>query len=73
MSKLPANASLSHEGSFQDALEAVRTLDPSATDEAVARFLAEIGEAESALAAVDPGLNAFPGGFSPAWPKSAEQ
>ena len=73
MSELPTNASLGHEGSLQDALEAVRALDPTATDEAVARFLAEIAEAESALAAIDPGLDAFPGGFSPAWPESAEQ
>lgn len=59
------------DGLFGFVLHSVRALDSGATEEAVRRFVTEIAEADSTIAAVEQGIGPLPTGFSPAWHDSA--
>ncbi|MCC7023779.1 MAG: hypothetical protein IT338_13215 [Thermomicrobiales bacterium] len=50
-----------------ETLRAVQSVDPDASPDAVARYMAEIAEVEAALARVDVEHQPLPSGYSPRW------
>lgn len=56
-----------------EVVRAVQAVDPSASPDAVARYMAEIAEVASALTRVDVSEQPLPSGYSPEWPTQEER